>query len=144
MGCIVKVNIVASIYNTPMRCFGLVVFVSILAGTACLFEKRLAVENALIRLREIRKAESVFREKHGRFGTLEELKRADLIPERIVDGEDFGYRFLLTLDRSGYRVRADPHGDIGSSFFMDQTGVIRASLKYDVPADQYSAPIKKQ
>jgi hypothetical protein len=113
-------------------------------AAGCVFENRLTVENALKRIRQIRSAEQDYRRSHGRYGSIDDLYQTRLIPEELGDGVDMGYTFELFADVSQYSLDARPIRDTGSSFYMDETGVIRASYTSNAPANKSSEAIKNQ
>lgn len=91
----------------------------------------------------IRDGEVVFRERFGRYGTLEELVRERLVSGDVADGEAWGFEFELAAGRSGYqlRVREVLTGDEVRerlSFFVDESGVIRGSVDAGRLADSGS------
>ncbi len=115
---------------------------------SCVGGQRLDTGTALHRLRQVRKGEEEYQKSigNGRFGTMNELGEAGLIPAELVDGEDSGYRFELKTDGLTYSITANPaengtNQELGNSFFMDESGVIRASNKHLTPANASSEPI---
>lgn len=118
---------------------------------SCFGGQRLDAGTALHRLRQVRHAQEKYRDANedGKYGTLRELGDAALIPADLVDGEDSGYRFDLDTSGSTYEISAEPIGiesgkALGNSFFMDETGVIRASNENFTKATNSSDPIKNQ
>ncbi|HEV3470720.1 MAG TPA: hypothetical protein VG148_15455, partial [Pyrinomonadaceae bacterium] len=99
---------------------------------------------AAIALGNIRTAEEVFRGKEGRerFGTLEELVAEDLFEKNYV--ERLEYRFELHALGDKFEATATPknYGKTGRrSFFLDETGVIRAADHKGKPASAQDPPI---
>ena len=80
----------------------------------------------------------------GRYGVLTDLAREQLIKSEMSDGENSRYTFNIQISESGYTLEAYPDSDVGSCFFMDQTGVIRASYNWQKRADRNSEAIGKQ
>ncbi|CAN5339198.1 hypothetical protein BH10ACI2_BH10ACI2_17000 [soil metagenome] len=113
-------------------------------------ESRLAAIDVLEKLRDIRQAEEKYRNLYGngRFGAMNELVRAELLAKKRLWERNDGYKIELMADGPTYQVNAIPPmsgGDrIGPYFFMDETGVIRANFKVNVPADKYSDGIERQ
>jgi hypothetical protein len=95
-------------------------------------------------LYEIQDAEETFKEekKKGRYGTLEEL-----IAEKILDksfAEHLGYRIEINASGERFDVTATPkeYGKSGRlSFFLDQTGTMRAADHQGKSADASDPPV---
>jgi hypothetical protein len=80
-------------------------------------------------LRAIGSAQSTFQstEGAGRFGTLDELIKAGLVPKDLT--QDHGYKVDVSVSGTRYEVTAVPveYGKTGKlSFFLDDSGVLRA------------------
>ena len=109
-------------------------------SVACLtsgMKIHLTTATALEHLREIRAAETKFRDSSPtrRYATLDELLKESLVPKVLDDGVDYNYKFELATTDSGYTVHADAidFDSSGGNFFMDETGIIRASLDRNTP-----------
>ena len=116
----------------------------LLFNGACPFENKISVENALIRMREIREADLNFYRRHKKFGSLQDLSSNKFLPGELADGVDVNYRFELKPAGDTYTLNAIPLRDVGSCFFMDESGVIRASYSSQALANRSSEAIKKQ
>jgi len=70
---------------------------------------RLTSAKALEHLREIRAAETKFRDSSPirRYATLDELLKESLVPQVLDDGVDYNYKFELAITESGYSVHTD-------------------------------------
>ena len=114
--------------------------------SGCLFESRLASEASLISVKEIRVAERQYFEVSGqtRYGTLKELADRKLIPDKLADGEDESFLFVLTTGENHYELTAKPVGIYAASLYVDETGVIRESENMTTIANRSSLPIKIQ
>jgi len=117
--------------------------------TGCGTEYRLDVASAVQQLKDIRTAQATYMQRNGHYGSLEDLANVGLIPPELADGENENFRFQLWVDGSTYRVtgmtiKEVPENAPGISFYMDETGVIRAIDKARVPADARSEPIVNQ
>jgi hypothetical protein len=115
--------------------------------SSCVFAPHLNDANALQKLRQIRQAEKTYYESHGKnnYGALDILAENNLIDDDLADGKDQGHTFDLRVTGSSYTVNASPIGEnAGGCFFMDESGVIRASYRDDVPANRSSEAIKNQ
>ncbi len=127
------------------------ILIALLIFTSCVNSPRLKTSNALDRLREIRKAQETYRQSVGEnsYGSLGELVNAGLVSGALSDGEDWGYRFHLSVDGATYRIIAEPIGQEPSEtayvrFYMDESGVIRATFQSSVTPDKNSDPIRNQ
>ena len=103
-------------------------------------------------LRKIHAAETTYQatEGNGAFGTLDQLSAAGLVDPTIASGRRFGYRFEVHLTATGYdeapgfQVVGVPftYGKSGiRSFFIDETGVIRAEDNHGAEATDLSPPL---
>jgi hypothetical protein len=85
------------------------------------------------RLRDIRAAETTFRERHSRFGAVAALFADGLLAPRTTDDAEGAFRFEFSADLNGYAVAAIPakrddrYQYVGWSFFLDDSGVIRGA-----------------
>jgi serine/threonine-protein kinase len=83
---------------------------------------------AVATLHYLMKAQDAFHQRHGHYGSLEELQRDRLVSDVPLRGNRFtrrGYRFELTLDGDGYELRATPVRPGSRSFVGSEAGVIR-------------------
>ena len=84
-------------------------------------------------LRDIRAAETTFRERYSRFGRLAELVANRLLAARSTDDAEAAFLFEFSADSNGYAVAAIPakrddrYQYVGWSFFLDESGVIRGA-----------------
>ncbi|MFN7947465.1 MAG: hypothetical protein U0Z53_19100 [Blastocatellia bacterium] len=95
-------------------------------------------------LEEIFGAEIIYQKAKSKFTTLEELIQLGGVSKQLTSGAESGYRFELKLatDGQSFTVSAVPaeYGRTGRrSFFMDQTGVIRAEDRKGQPATAASS-----
>jgi hypothetical protein len=79
-----------------------------------------------------------------RYGTLKELADRKLIPDKLADGEDESFLFVLTTGENHYELTAKPVGIYAASVYVDETGVIRESENTNTIANRSSLPIKIQ
>lgn len=82
---------------------------------------------ATYRLQGIHYAQQAYREKNKRYGSIEDLKRAELLYEPDTDTN--GYKISLSFDDDHFSATATPvtYGVTGRrSFFIDHTGTLRA------------------
>lgn len=100
--------------------------------------------SATYALYELRDAENTYRgeKKKGRYGTLEEL-----VAEKILDkgfGEHANYRIEVNASGEKFEVTATPreYGKTGRlSFFLDETGTMRAADHKGKPATASDPPV---
>lgn len=90
-------------------------------------------------LEEIYGAQTIYFKAKSRYTTLEELVSLGGVSRQLASGAESGYRFALKLaaDGQSFTVMTTPtqYGRTGRrSFFMDQTGVLRAEDKQGQPA----------
>ena len=89
--------------------------------------------DAIQQLRGIRSAETTFRQRHSRFGTIAEVGAEGLLSAPPTGDGQVAFRFEFSVDPNGYAVVAIPatRGDryqyVGWSFFLDESGVIRGA-----------------
>src|SRR5262245_18601343 len=119
----------------------------ILLTESCSLESRLKAGHLLKNIKTIREGERQYFNANGRFASLEELAQSELVSDELRDGEDEGYVYALNVYGPSYRLIADPVPDNSGQmqenrFFMDETGVIRASDDPSRPASKYDVPIK--
>jgi type IV pilus assembly protein PilA len=115
--------------------------------------RRAANEGSAINaLRTIGNAEVTYQSTWGAgaFGTLEDLQRRNLIAADLVSGTRRGYRFKVELVKDagdgwpGFIAVAVPDNYPYSgkrSFFLDETGVIRAADSQGMEATKYDPPL---
>lgn len=125
-------------------------------GTSQGIQRRSNDEYAVQMVKELRKAQSEFLKKHNRYGLLNELCEENLLPEKMADEVESGYKFNLTIKENRYAAQAVPqnYGTAQSegnlSLYLDESGVIRSATKkgIDLPkweiAGAESVPIKEQ
>jgi hypothetical protein len=100
-------------------------------------------------LRLIRKAETAYRsqDRQNRFGTLQELLSNGLIDADLASGAKNGYRFDVRVGKDSFTAIATPqeYDVTGSwSFYLDESGIIRANVAKDRPPSVKDAPIRDQ
>jgi type IV pilus assembly protein PilA len=132
----------------------IIVPVGIIAAIAIpnlLAARAAANEGSTIRaLRQVSAAESTYSSIHGTYGTLEELAAEQLIDGDIVAGTRNGYRIKIDLSNSqdadtlGFQLVAVPltYPNSGRrSFYLDETGVIRAVDSRGRDATEFDDPL---
>lgn len=108
--------------------------------------------SAITSLRKIHAAEASYQSTDGRgaFGTLEDLERRNLIAADLASGTRHGFRFRVEVVEDtgeglpGFIAVAVPidYGSTGRrSFFVDETGVIRAADSQGMEATKYDPPV---
>lgn len=137
-----------SIQNRILTAIYISTLLLVSLGTCCVYDRRLDVVNAMERLRELRTAEERFLQATGHYGDLDQLVQRHLLTQDLADGVDQGYNFKLETNGTEFMVIAAPDGNnvdaVGTSFYLDQTGIIRASFEPGVTADGASEPIRNQ
>ena len=143
-------NIVSLVSFVPMGIIAAIAIPNLLAA------RRAANEgSAMASLRTLHSAEATYQATRGegKFGTLSELAAEGLIDSKLASGTKNGYNFTIELTTDelnypGFAVIGVPmtYRNTGvRSFYIDQTGVIRAgdnsggpSTKMDLPVDNGS------
>lgn len=97
-------------------------------------------------LRKISEAESTYHVNHGRYGDLDELAAEHLIDPEIVSGARNGYRFVVSQQSDPVAFQAtgtpDSYPNSGKrSFYIDETGVVRAEDLQGEIATKLAAPL---
>ncbi|MBL8290262.1 MAG: hypothetical protein JNN08_00425 [Bryobacterales bacterium] len=84
---------------------------------------------ALLWIKKLQQAESRYYETYHRYGSLEDLgpSGAMLIEGGAVEGSHAGYRFTIERGHQSYVLRATPVDANKTSYYADQTGLIRIS-----------------
>ncbi|HEU4836427.1 MAG TPA: DUF4190 domain-containing protein [Pyrinomonadaceae bacterium] len=143
-------NILSLVSFVPMGIVAAIAIPNLLAS------RRAANEgSAQASLRTLHSAEATYQATRGegKYGTLAELAAEGLIDSRLASGTKNGYTFTVEVTTTdgnypGFEVVSVPmtYGSTGiRSFYIDETGVIRAgdnsgrpSTKMDPPVDSYS------
>ena len=100
---------------------------------------------------EIRKAETDYKMANGRYGSLDELLREKRIRKSLASGLNHGYKFSIRYNESAYTAVAVPikygsnsySGTGMFSFYLDDSGVIRAADKKGAEANASDPPLGK-
>ncbi|MGB8509975.1 MAG: DUF3352 domain-containing protein, partial [Pyrinomonadaceae bacterium] len=98
----------------------------------------------LYNLTRLRNVEEAFKTDtgKGRYATLEELQAAKIIDKNFASGES--YKITLSVSGDKYEASATPkdYGKTGRrSFYMDETGIIRAANHKGQPAGADDPPV---
>jgi hypothetical protein len=128
-------------------------FVS-LSFTSCGIPSRVRTASIIDDAQEFRDAEQIYKDKYGNgsYATVKELIDKGLLETRFADLEEHGYRFNLKVEKERYNLLIVPEAEINKSqsgedwdeelsLFVDESGVIRASVKPNSPATSKSSPI---
>jgi type II secretory pathway pseudopilin PulG len=97
-------------------------------------------------LRTIAGAEATYQEQHGRYADLDELAADHLVPAEIVSSSRNGYRFAVSRQTNpeGFQATGTPDSYPTSglrSFYIDETGVVRAEDLHGAMATKLSRPL---
>jgi type II secretory pathway pseudopilin PulG len=139
-------NIVSLVSFVPMGIVAAIAIPNLLAA------RRAANEgSAMSSLRTLASAQATYQATrgNGKFGTLSELAAENLIDLKLATGTKNGYHFTveLTTDEmsyAGFSVVARPltyRSDGIRSFYIDETGVIRAGDNSGGPATKMDLPV---
>ena len=131
----------------------IIVPIGIIAAIAIpnlLASRRAANEGSTIQaLRQVSSAEATYFSVHGTYGTLEELANEQLINRGIAAGTRYGYLFKIVSNSNsekptGFQLVAVPitYPNSGRrSFYLDETGVIRAADARGRDATEFDDPL---
>lgn len=102
--------------------------------------------SAISALRTLHSAESTFQSTvgNGKYGTLQQLAAEGLIDNTLASGLKNNYRFDVRPNGMSFEATATPssQADTGSrSFFVNETGVLRGSIKRGIAATAYDPPL---
>lgn len=112
------------------------------------FDERVNRAQVITDTENIRDAEAEFRKKHGRYGSIEDLLTDKLLDSRLRGARDADYVFKLEAEEEHYTLIVAPdssknHEPTGESLslYLDDSGIIRASIDSKVLANPESRPI---
>jgi type IV pilus assembly protein PilA len=140
-------NIVAAVFLVPVMIIASIAIPNLLAS------RRAANEGSAMKsLVRIHSAEVTYESTvgNGHFGTLDDLKIQSLIASDFANEARYGYRFRVEVIESagsgnaGFHAIAVPteYGSSGvRSFFIDETGVLRAEDSHGLDASRYAPPV---
>jgi len=140
-------NIVSVVILVPIMLVAAIAIPNFLAA------RRAANEAAaMYSLRQIQNAEITYHSKKGNrsYGTLSDLQSESLIPPELASGTKSGYRFKVeaikdSVDGSAeFAATAVPTEYQSSgrrSFFIDESGVLRAEDSHGLEASRFSPPV---
>ena len=125
---------------------------SILLLFGCGLPNKIRVSSIIKDAETFRDAEQIYKEKfgNGNYGSIQNLVDNNLLEERFSDGLEHGFKFNLTIEKGNYTLSIIPENvenkvfsedDEELSLFVDNSGVIRASVKPNVQANSKSSPI---
>lgn len=108
---------------------------------------RAANESSALRaLRTIHSAEATYQDRHGKYGELGELAYEQLIDPSFTQGTRHGYKFTISgisasgeFECTGVPVNYPLSGI--RSFYINETGVIRAADRHGADATRLDAPL---
>jgi len=133
----------------------IVIPVGVIAAIAIpnlLAARRAANEGSSITsLRQILNAETTYYGIHEKYGTLEELAAAELLPSTLSSGIRNGYKFRIDLPTRNYPqtpgfeavgVPVTYPNNGRNSFYIDETGIIRAADNHGSDATRLDSPLE--
>ncbi|OLE52940.1 MAG: hypothetical protein AUG51_15500 [Acidobacteria bacterium 13_1_20CM_3_53_8] len=131
--------------------FALLIMIPIIAAIAIpnlIASRRAANEgSALSALRTIQSAEEVYQSTvgDGRYASMEELVRANLVSPEMLRGQKNGYRFVVRSNDMHFEAVATPitYGVTGTgkrSFYVSEDGVIRGGDRVGMEATASDPP----
>lgn len=140
-------NIVSVVILLPIMIIAAIAIPNLLAARMAANEAA-----AMYSLRQIHAAELTYHSKKANryYGTLSELQSEALISPELASGTKSGYRFKVDALKdggdgsSGFTVTATPTEYASSgrrSFFIDETGVLRAEDSHGLEASRFAPPV---
>src|SRR5215831_5260898 len=140
-------NIVSVVILVPILLVAAMAIPNFLAARAAANEAA-----AMYSLRQIHEAEVTYHSKtHNRYyGTANDLQSDSLIPPELASGTKSGYRFKIEVIKdgdggsAGFAATAVPTVYQSSgrrSFFIDETGVLRAEDSHGLEASRFAPPV---
>lgn len=113
----------------------------------CHINERIDRGRAEEHTKTIRGAQRAYYGQFNKYGTLIELAKEDLIPERLADSVDSNFRFEMTTHATGYVLRVtNPSAQQSKreelSLYLDESGVIRGTVNPDKQASATSDPLR--
>lgn len=125
-----------------------------LSLNSCGIPSRLETAAIIHDVEKFRDAEQAYKDKYGNglYGSVNELIDKQLLETRFADMEEHGFRFNLKIEGEHYNLSVVPEAEINKSqsseewdeklsLFVDESGVIRASVKPNTQATSKSSPI---
>jgi type IV pilus assembly protein PilA len=106
--------------------------------------------SAIYTMRQLSIAESGYFSKYGKYGTADDLSVEGIITPGLVHGTKNGYLFTISVaqrdteDPAGFEIVSVPmnYPNTGMrSFYIDESGVIRAGNNHGAPASKFDVPL---
>lgn len=128
----------------------LIILFALVALSGCWILNSKSVSSIIRETQLFRDAEQIYKKKYGSYATVEELIDKKLLEKRFADLEEHGYRFNLAVGKDQYILsvipeveenKANSDDDNELSLYVDESGVVRASIKRNTPANSESSPI---
>lgn len=124
-------------------------FLLCLGFSRCHIGERLRTEQIIEDTEKFRDAQKEHKRKFGNYSSIQDLIEKGLLGSRFADGREAGYRFVLTLENEHYRLTVSPESKSNNSnanddyfsLYVDDTGIIRASVDPQTPANAESYPL---
>lgn len=122
--------------------------------SGCGLPGRIRTSSIIEDVQRFRDAQQIYKNKYGNgsYASVNELIDKELLETRFADLEEHGYRFNLIVEKEHYNLLIVPEAEVNKSqsgedwdeelsLFVDESGVIRASVKPNTPATSKSSPI---
>ena len=138
-------NIVSVVVLIPILLIASIALPNLLAARMAANEG-----SAMYSLKQIHDAEATYQNRNGKFGTLAELERENLIASELASGMRNGYKFKVDtiIDRGdgwpGFAAVGVPvyyRSSGRRSFYIDETGVIRSADSQGTDATKHDPPV---
>jgi hypothetical protein len=120
--------------------------------SGCRIGEKLRTGQVIEDTKKFRDAQKEHNRKFGNYGSIQDLVDKELLDSRFADGREAGYRFVLTVKNEHYQLMVLPESKSNSSntnneelsLYVDDSGIIRASVDPQIPANAESSQIASQ
>jgi type IV pilus assembly protein PilA len=136
-------SIASLVIIVPVGMFAAIAIPNLLAA------RRAANEgSAIYTMRQLSIAEASYASKYGKYGTADDLSLEGMITPSLAQGIKNGYRFTIVVtkhdDEHGFEIVSVPitYPNSGMrSFYLDESGVIRAGNNHGASASKFDVPL---
>jgi hypothetical protein len=136
-------SIASLVIIVPVGLFAAIAIPNLLAA------RRAANEgSAIYTMRQLSIAEANYATKYGKYGTADDLSLEGMITSSLAQGVKNGYRYTIVVtkrdDEDGFEIVSVPVNYPNSgmrSFYVDESGVIRAANNHGASASKLDSPL---
>ncbi len=133
-----------------MKLSVLIILFATLVLSGCGIPSRVRTSSIIRDVQLFRDSQQIYKVKYGTYASVEDLIDKKLLETRFADLEEHGYRFNLMAGKEIYMLsvvpeaeenKADSDDNEELSLYVDESGVVRAGIKRNTPANSKSNPI---